>query len=121
MGVWGAGNFASDAALDYVHEVVDTMVHQIAEAIASEHGMEPDEDSSTVMVCNVELMCLIGRRVGISMVKAAAVESWKEAYLKVWDGYIDGLKPVPGFKEERRAVIVETFDRLIELCRQREG
>jgi hypothetical protein len=121
MGVWGAGNFANDAALDYAHELVDAMVQQIAEAIASEHGMEPDEDSSTMMVCNVELMCVIGRHVGISMVKAAAVESWKEAYLKVWDGYIDRLKPVPGFKEERHGVIVETFDRLIELCRQREG
>jgi hypothetical protein len=120
MGVWGAGNFANDAALDYAHELVDGMVKQVEETIASEHGMEPDEWASARMIANVELMCVIGRHVGLSMMEAATVEWWKGEYLVVWDGYIDGLQPKPGFKEERRKVIVETFDRLIELRREQE-
>jgi hypothetical protein len=80
--------------------------------------MEPDERSSALMMCNVELLWLIGRHVGLSQLKLDEVEGWKQKYLEVWDGYIDGLKPKAGFKEERRKVIAETFDRLIELCRE---
>jgi hypothetical protein len=120
MGVWGAGNFANDAALDYTHELVDELAEQVEETIASEHGMEPDEPSSARMMASIELMWVVGWHVGISMMEAATVEWWKDEYLAVWDRYIDGLQPKPGFKEERRKVIVETFDRLIELCRERE-
>src|SRR4051812_31475771 len=108
MGVWGTGNFASDAVADYAHQLLDGMAKQVQKTVASEHGMEPDERSSTLMVANVELLCLVGRHVGISVVEAAEVERWKAEYLAVWDGYIDGLKPKPGFKEERRRVITET-------------
>ena len=34
-------------------------------------------------------------------------------YLEMFDAHIDHLAPVPGFKEERRAVIESTFDRLL--------
>jgi hypothetical protein len=44
MGVWGAGNFASDAALDYAHEVVDTMVQQITETSGMRTGRMPRRD-----------------------------------------------------------------------------
>jgi hypothetical protein len=120
MGVWGAGNFANDEALDYGHELVDQMIEQVEEAMASEHGLEPDEPDSARVMCNVELMWLIGKHAGLSMPEAETVEGWRDKYLAVWDGYIDGLEPKPGFKEERRAVIVESFDRLIALCRSEE-
>jgi Domain of unknown function (DUF4259) len=120
MGVWGAGNFANDEALDYAHELADQMIEQVKEAVASEHGLEPDEPDSARVMCNVELMSLIGQHAGLSMPEVETVEGWKGKYLAVWDGYIDGLDPKPGFKEERRAVIVETFDRLIALCRGQE-
>jgi hypothetical protein len=120
MGVWGAGNSANDAALDYAHEVVDRMVRQVEETVASEHGMDPDEWDSARVMASIDLMWVIGRHAGLSMMEAATVEMWKHEYLAVWDGYVDGLQPKPGFKEERRKVIVETFDRLIALCREQE-
>jgi Domain of unknown function (DUF4259) len=120
MGVWAAGNFDNDEAMDYVHELVDQMVEQIVSTVASEHGMEPDEPDSFRLMCNVELLWLIGQRVGASLPKSAAVADWKTKYLAVWDEYIDDLDPKPGFKEERRAVITESFDRLISLCRSQE-
>jgi hypothetical protein len=117
MGVWGAGNFANDQALDYAHELVDRMIEQVEEAVASEHGLEPDEPDSVRVMCNVELMWLIGRHAGLSRPEAETAEVWKDRYLAVWDAHIDGLDPEPGFKEERRAVVVATFDRLILLYR----
>ncbi|HTU22532.1 MAG TPA: DUF4259 domain-containing protein [Gemmataceae bacterium] len=120
MGVWGAGNFANDEALDYAHELVDRMIEQVESTVASEHGMEPDEPDSFRLMCNIELMCLIGQYAGLSMPEAKKVKRWKKTYLAVWDGYIDGLDPKPGFKEERRAVIVQSFDRLIAFCKSQE-
>jgi len=120
MGVWGAGNFANDEALDYAHDLADQMVEQIESAVASEHGMEPDEPESFRMMCNVELLWLLGQHVGLSLLESDKVVNWKSKYLAVWEGYIDGLSPEPGYKEERRAVIVESFDRLIALCRSQE-
>ena len=120
MGVWAAGNFANDEALDYAHELVDRMIEQIEETIGSEHGLEPDEPDSARLMCNIELMWLIGQHVGLSMPEAKMVEGWKAKYLATWDGYIDGLQPKAGFKVERRAVIVESFDRLAAFCKGQE-
>ena len=93
MGVWGAGNFANDEALDYAHELVDQMIEQVEEAVASEHGLEPDEPDSARVMCNVELMWLIGQHAGLSMPEAETVEGWRDKYIAVWDEYIDGLDP----------------------------
>lgn len=42
--------------------------------------------------------------------------------MAVWERTIDGLEPVEGFKDERRAVLVATFDRLAEAAAgQRES
>jgi hypothetical protein len=87
---------ANDEALDSAHELVDRMIEQVEDAVASEHGLEPD---SARMMCNVELMWLIGQHAGLSMPEAETVEVWKDKYLAVWDAHIDGLDPEPGYKE----------------------
>ena len=123
MGVWAAGNFENDEAMDYAHELVDGMIEQIESTVASEHGMEPDEPDSFRLMCNVELLWLLGQHVGLALPGSATVEGWKARYLAVWEEFIDGLEPEPGYKADRLSVIAETFERLIELCRgqEREG
>jgi hypothetical protein len=37
--------------------------------------------------------------------------------LRGWDEGIDKLHPKPGYKEERRAAIAATFERLLEASR----
>ena len=64
---------------------------------------------------------MIGKHAGLSMPEAETIQNWKTKYLAVWDKYIDGLVPKPGFKEERRAVILKSFNRLIALCKSQEG
>ena len=120
MGVWGVGNFENDEAMDYAQELAEQMVSQIEETVASEHGMEPDEPDGFRLMCNVELLCLIGQHAGLSFPESAIVEGWKASFLDVWEKFIDGLDPKPGFKEERQAMITQTFDRLIKLSRDQE-
>jgi hypothetical protein len=120
MGTWAAGNFDNDSALDHAQKMADLLMDQVEDTLASEHGMELDERDSARMMASIELVWLIGRHVRLSLPTAETVEYWKTEYLDVWDRHIDGLRPVPGFKEERRAVIVESFDRLIALCRSQE-
>ncbi len=120
MGVYGAGNFDNDEAQDYIYKLIDKMIAQIEKTVSSKHGMEPDEPSSFLMMCNIDLIGLIVQHVNISLPESTTVEEWKTKYLAVWEGYIDGLDPKEGFKEERRAVITATFDRLISLCREEE-
>ena len=117
MGTWGAGNYQNDEALDYIHDFRDELIAQIEDTINSKHGMEPDEPESATMLCNIDLICAINELAKIALMKAETVEQWKTAYLLVWDSHIDGMDPKPGFKADRRKVIVETFDRLIEQCR----
>jgi cell wall assembly regulator SMI1 len=120
MSVWGADNFANDIALDYVHALTDRMIEQVERTVSSPHGMEPDEPESVRLMCNIELLWLIGRHARLSMMESVKVEGWKEKYLAVWDSSIDGLlgpNPKPGVKAMRRAVIEESFDRLIALCK----
>ena len=123
MGVWGSDNFANDTALDFAHKLVDQMIAQVERTIVSPQEMRPDEPESSHLMCNIELMWLIGRHARLSMMESAKVEDWKAKYLAVWDRSIDGLlgpNPKPGVKAERRAVIVESFDRLIALCKSQE-
>jgi hypothetical protein len=40
---------------------------------------------------------------------------WKARYLEMYDDQIDGMEPRGDFKQQRRAVIADTFDTLIRL------
>jgi hypothetical protein len=103
--------------MDYAQELAEQMVAQIEETVANEHGMKPDEPDSFRLMCNIELLCLIGQHAGLSFPESAIAEGWKARYLAAWEASIDGLDPKPGFRDGRRAVIMATFDRLINLCR----
>ena len=39
----------------------------------------------------------------------------------VWDESIDELEPAAGYKQERRAVLVRTFDQLTEPARVKQA
>jgi hypothetical protein len=115
MGTWGAGNFDSDTAADHLAMVVDRLVTEVAEAMAGDPvRIEPDEYWGVAVPCNLELLHLIARQgfVGAVLPDVATIETWKAAFLGVWDATIDGLEPTPQYKAERRAVLVRTFDQL---------
>ena len=122
MGSWGTGNFESDTAADHLSIVTGRLRKEIREAMADPRQLEPDEYGGVAVPCNLELLWLIGSQhyVGCMLPSSEQLEAWKSTYLQVWDGYIDQLEPGPEYKAERRRVLCETFDRLLELVRKQE-
>ncbi|WP_436772353.1 DUF4259 domain-containing protein [Yinghuangia sp. YIM S09857] len=124
MGTWGSGNFDSDTAADHLAEVMDRLITEVAEAMAGDPvGIEPDEYWGVAVPCNLELLELLAAQghVGTQLPEAAVVAEWKTAFMAVWERTIDGLGPSAEYKDERRAVLAGTFDRLAETCAAREA
>lgn len=118
MGTWGPGNFDDDTAADHLSRLTDQLATEVAEAMAGDPvGVEPDEYWGVAVPANLELLALLARThyVGVLLPQVATIEAWKTRFLEIWDGSIDGLEPSPAFKEARRAVLVRTFDDLVEL------
>lgn len=117
MGVWGAGNFDSDAALDYLAaQLVDPLVQKMRSVIEHPARAEGDERSSAEIVVAVEVLCLLCEQCNAAPPKPEEVEKAETAYLASWDGYIDRLQPDPEYKRERRQTIASTFRRLHALA-----
>ncbi|GAB4051105.1 DUF4259 domain-containing protein [Catellatospora paridis] len=119
MGTWGSGNFDDDTAADHLSMVTDRLITEVAEAMSGDPvRIEPDEYWGVAVPCNLELLHLIAQQghVGADLPDPDVIADWKARYLAVWDGAIDGLEPKPAFKEQRRAVLVRTFDQLSELA-----
>ncbi|MEU9317505.1 DUF4259 domain-containing protein [Streptomyces sp. NPDC048295] len=122
MGTWGSGNFDSDTAADHLSDVTGRLVSEIEEAMAGDPvGLEPDEYDGVTVPCNVELLCLMAEQhhVGARVPEPAVAEGWKKTFMDVWERTIDGLEPAQGYKEDRRAELIRTFDRLVALAKER--
>jgi len=114
MGTWGAGNFDSDGASDFIFEQIDRYVALINEIFADEESrFRLDEDAETELMPSVEILLLMCEHCNGVLPKGLDISAWKQRYLEMYDAQIDGLEPVVGFKEERRAVIEQAFDRLL--------
>lgn len=124
MGTWGSGNFENDTAADHLSILMDRLITEVADAMAGAPvEIEPDEYGGVVVPANLELLSLLARQgyVGASLPEVEVVEEWKKAYMAVWEGYIDNLAPAPGHKEERRTVLIRTFDELAALRRKADS
>jgi hypothetical protein len=120
MGSWGSGNFDSDTAADHLSLLTQRLVDEVAEAMSADpEEIEPDEYWGVAVPCNLELLCLLAERryVGIVLPEPDTITSWKRHYLAVWDGRIDAVAPTSQYRERRRSVLVDTFDRLAEASR----
>ncbi|MDB1086702.1 DUF4259 domain-containing protein [Streptomyces sp. ACA25] len=117
MGTWGSGNFESDTARDYLSSFVDRLVAEVAEAMDGDPvAIEPDEYEGVAVPCRLELLHVLTRagHTSDTPLRPELVEQWKKHFMAVWERTIDGLEPAQGFKEQRRAVLIRTFDQLAE-------
>ena|SRR5581483_6133061 len=134
MSTWAEGVFENDAAADYVYGLLDKMIEQILKTVVDPVKLEPDEDDSRILLCNVDLLGVVAHHVyrqvwssgswtirGPLLPPAEEVLAWKAAYLEVWDRTIDGFDPTPAYKTGHRAQIVAAFDRLAELSHRQDG
>jgi hypothetical protein len=122
MGVWGAKNFGNDAACDFVQNaVVEPLTAQLRRIVDNPALADPEEDASFKVMAAVEVLAILGETVTAHPPPSQLVEECRDLCLRGWDEGIDKLKPKPGYKEERRAVIAGTFERLLKVCQQWES
>lgn len=124
MGDWGTGNFENDTAADHLSMLTDRLITEVADAMAGDPvGIEPDEYWGVAVPANLELLSLLARQgyVGASLPEADVVEGWKKTYMAVWEGSIDELEASAGYREERRAVLIRTFDELAQLRKKEDS
>ena len=119
MGTAGPGNFDDDTALDYFDSFTSGILEEIEHAMINPHVLEPDEAEGVVVPCQIDILCALYEKIRpFQLPRPDVVARWKEIYLSVWDGYIDGVQPKPGHKAERRRILEETFTRMEELSRR---
>jgi hypothetical protein len=125
MGRWGVGNFADDGAMDYVGDLVDRLATTVTEILADEERAALDEEGEAVVMPTVEILALLCEMCGAypfdGVDAPQSVADWRDRYLQIFDDEIDGLAPREDFKAQRRAVIVQTFERLLKCGRARES
>jgi hypothetical protein len=112
MGTWGADDFASDGALDFLDEQVDRYLGIIEDVIADEQRFRLDEDAESMLIPSVRILTALATQLDAFLPDTLDVEEWKARYLAMYDAQIDGLHPVEGYKAERRAAIATAFDGL---------
>ena len=119
MGTWGLGNFENDSAMDFIDEEIDRHVAAIEAIFADGDRFRLDEDAEGELMPRVAILSFLCRDCGGVFNTApghmADVGAWKARYLQMYDDQIDGMEPRGDFKAQRRAVIADTFDRLIKL------
>ena len=95
-------------------EQIDRYITLINEIFADEeYRFLLDEDAEGELMPSVEILILLCEHCNGVLPEDLDVAAWKQRYLAMYDVQINGLDPVPGHKEERRAVIESTFDRLL--------
>jgi hypothetical protein len=133
MGVWGPGNFENDYAADHLFSVCGPLLNQIEEAMNDPSSLAPDEDDSYIVMANLEILACVAEHLGRYqhgliqdflypdvLPSPETVADWKQKFLLIWDAG-ETLDQMSDSDKKRRAVIVETFDRVERLARRQHS
>src|SRR4051794_29360553 len=125
MGTWGHGNFENDTAAEHLIMLCKPLIEQLRNAVAHPKMMRPDEYDGEVFMANIEILAVLGENIGrtqkgfpgdlvfpFPFPAGTEIQKWKRKYLKIWDGYIEKLRPSADYRRKRRRLIIQTFDRL---------
>jgi hypothetical protein len=115
MGRSGTGNFDSDAASDYVGDLVERLVKEVEQALSKPHSITPDEYYGEVLPCIVEIIAALNQLSGTASIPPPeTVASWKSRFLaaraSAFGGALNDAEP-------RTSAIRNAFDRLHEISR----
>lgn len=112
MGTWGAGNFSSDGALDYLGEMIDNLTNHVQSLLNKGTFADLDECGESELMPSVHIISLLCEHCNGAPPKQDMIASWRAQYLQRFDTQIDALGADLEFKNERRAVISNTFETL---------
>ncbi|HEY7341765.1 MAG TPA: DUF4259 domain-containing protein [Ktedonobacterales bacterium] len=114
MGTWGASTFQNDAALDFINTEIDRHISAIAEIFGDEARFKLDEDAEGELMPRIEIVLALCEHCHGVLQENVDIAPWKVRYLAMYDEQIDDMEPTDNYKIQRRAVIADTFDRLIK-------
>lgn len=114
MSTWGASTFQNDAALDFINIEIDRQVSAIEKIFGDESRFSLDENAEGELMPRIEILLALCERCHGVLQENVNIAAWKTRYLAMYDEQIDGMAPTDSLKQQRRAVVVDTFDRLIE-------
>ena len=116
MSSWGFGNFGNDTAADYLSLLVDTIVGEIQDITEDSDEMEPDQFGGAVLPCKLEILYLLKQQNwgACGLPSKDIVNCWKEKYLMIWDKYMEENESKADYVIQRREIIVDTFNKLID-------
>lgn len=114
MSTWGAGTFQNDAALDFINTEIDRHISTIEKIFGDESRFHLDEDAEGELMPRIEILLALCERCHGVLKEHVDFAVWKMRYLTMYDDEIDGMVRTDNLKQQRRAVIVDTFDRLIQ-------
>jgi hypothetical protein len=123
MGTWDAGNLDNDYALDELSERLDKLVKGLWSRAKKKTSREGDEYDYTTLFVEFEILFaledrkLVRERCG-AMPTPDEVEKVKLNFINEWDANIDALEPTEEHKQNRRKVILQTFNRFKRICRR---
>ena len=123
MGTWGSGNLDSDGAMDTVRDRSKELTAKVWDGLRSESSTEADECEYDDLFVDLEWLLAVetaGCFNGWDLPSTAELDPVVEQWLAKWGVYFDGLAG-PDFKARRRAVIVETFDKMRAVCAKYEA
>ncbi|MBA2543824.1 MAG: hypothetical protein H0V17_29540 [Deltaproteobacteria bacterium] len=118
MGTWGHGNLESDYALDELSTRANELLTSLLRRAQRKESREYDEYDHTTLFVEFEIVFALDAH-GImrngTFPIADLVRALAQDFLAAYDVYMDTSWP------ERRAKIVETFERFAALCDKYEG
>src|SRR5437899_3210688 len=95
MGTWAEGNFDDDGALDYVGEIIDSLVDRIESILADKKRVALDEEGDAVLMPSVAILGLLSEHCRACPPEPKIIRRWKEKYVEVYDKQIDGVLHEP--------------------------
>jgi hypothetical protein len=123
MGTWGAGNFDSDDACEFMDETLRKF-HKIIEDCLLPENFESfflEAFGEYTLMPAIDVIITLCEHYDISpQLEVEKIKGWKELYLRVYDETVDTFGPKADWKINRRKVIEVTFNKLEALAKEWE-
>jgi hypothetical protein len=114
MGTWAAGPFENDAALDFVGDIIDTLMVAVTGFVESPQIDDGFDEAFAAIALLNRVMEMTSSRpwAGDGVIDGGPI---RDAMLRCFDEQIDGMEPDADFKREHREALVQTLHTFVLL------
>jgi hypothetical protein len=117
MGTWGASNFESDSAREYIDAIIDKLLADIQEHLSPENLPQKSFDVGSTgdhkIIPAIDVYITISREYDYPPIDLETAKQWRAVYLDAYDR--DDHSYPEKFKAKRRLFVEETFVNLEKL------